>query len=136
MSKGVKEIDKGVLLTDSACKVLAPYDPCAVCAKLASLQAKVYVYEKIIANSNFSPMVQDKTKEEKHKAQWTILTLVNSPEQTYALACSYCSNELMSFVGYKDKEEARRAARDGIECGSIKAPKYCSCCGARMGVDI
>lgn len=134
MSKGVKEIDRGEPLG------LNPVDFCATCKQVATLQAKVYVYEKIIANSNFAPMVQDKPKEEEHKeerkaehgARWILRTLEND----YAIVCSNCMNGLITYVGYKSKEEARQAAKVSIECGAIIPTNYCSTCGARMEVDI
>lgn len=137
MSKGIKEIDRGEPLG------LNPMDFCATCKRVATLQAKVYVYEKIIANSNFSPMVQDKPKEEERKeerkaergARWILRKLENA-ENEHAIVCSNCMNVLLTLVGYKNKEEARQGAKGSIECGAITPTNYCSCCGARMEVDI
>ena len=140
LTNGATCSDKGEPLGNAPWRELQPVDFCATCERVATLQAKVYVYEKIIANSNFAPMVQDKPREEEHKverkteraARWILHTIEND----HSIVCSNCMNVLLTYVGYKSKEEARQAAKDGIECGAIKTTNYCSCCGARMEVDI
>ena len=99
--------------------------------KCAELEAKCYAYEKIIANSNFAPMMQGKPKVER-KARWILHTIENDA----AIACSNCLNVIQTFEGFESKEKARQAAKGAIECGALKLTNYCPCCGSGMEIDI
>ena len=136
MSKGVKVIDKGEPLDNAPWGKLKPVNFCTTCKQVATLQAKIYVYEKIIANSNFAPMVQDKPKEEdkkeEHKARWILQTLPFS-EKDHEVICTNCGHVAMTFENFS-LEEAKQAAKREEDARYLT--KYCVDCGERMEVDI
>ena len=100
--------------------------------KCAELEAKCYAYEKIIANSNFAPVMQEKPKEEERKARWILQTLPFS-EREHRVICSNCCHVAMTFENYS-LEEAGQAAKKEENVQHLT--NYCADCGKKMEIDI
>ena len=143
MNKGVKEIDRGEPLSNAPWGILKPVDFCATCERVVTLQAKIYVYEKIIANSNFAPMVQamntqtgvymrETTPAKERKGRWVVRKPMTDGKD-YEVQCEICGHAVGLLVGAKSYEEALERFQKWLEndLGSTFT-KYCSSCGARM----
>ena len=109
--------------------------------KCAEFEAKCYAYEKIIANSNFAPMLEKKNSDSEpvavlEEAEWYLKDEPHGNpdvfgDTTYDVCCSRCGN--IAFVENKGTyEEALHELRYKILRGEIALPCYCSKCGRKM----
>lgn len=133
----VKEIDRDEPLG------LNPVDFCASCSRLATLQAKVYVYEKIIANSNFAPMAQamntqnggymrETTPAEERKSRWVVRKPMTEGKD-YEVQCEICGHKAGIIVGADSYEEALERFQLWLMHDEENTfTRCCSSCGARM----
>jgi len=110
---------------------------------IAELEAKVYVYEKIIANSNFAPMVRamntptgvymrETTPAKERKGRWVVRKPMTE-DKDYEVQCEICGHTVGILAGAKSDEEALERFQNWLknDLGGTFT-KYCSSCGARM----
>lgn len=143
MNKGIKVIDRGEPLDKAPWGELKPVNFCATCKQVATLQAKIYVYEKIIANSNFAPMVQamktpagvymrETTPAKERKSRWTVRKPMTEGKP-YEVQCEICGHTAAEIVGAKSYEEALERFKEwlaGDEGNTFT--RHCPSCGVRM----
>lgn len=77
--------------------------------ELAELRAKVYTYEKIIANSNFAPLIGLKQETEVKRGEWEI-RLDEADYEYYK--CPFCKEDYYDLT--------------------YKTPNFCPYCGANL----
>ena len=143
MSKGVKVMDKREPLDNAPWGVLKPVDFCATCERVVTLQAKIYVYEKIIANSNFAPMVKamntptgvymrETTPVEERKSKWVVRKPMTEGGD-YEVQCEKCGHKAAIIAGADSYEEALERFQLWLKHDVENTfKKHCSSCGARM----
>lgn len=147
LTNGATCSDNREPLNNAPWGVLKPVDFCATCERVVTLQAKIYVYEKIIANSNFAPMVQamntqagvcmnETTPAEERKSKWVVRKSMIEGED-YEVQCEKCGHKVAIIAGADSYEEALERFQLWLK-HDVEGifTKYCSLCGARMEGDI